>query len=73
MKSPGRAVGESPSPNPSAPPIFANEAVANPAQTARPGRKYNLYSAPSQNPLQEKGSVGAGLPEWIRPGREGVS
>ena len=45
------------SPNPSAPPIFANEAVANPAQTARPGRKYSLYSAPSQYPLQEKGSV----------------
>ena len=45
------------SPNPSAPPIFANEAVANPAQTARPGRQYSLYSAPSQNPLQEKGPV----------------
>ena len=34
------------SPNPSAPPIFANEAVANPAQTARPGRQYSLYCAP---------------------------
>ena len=41
------------SPNPSAPPF----PVANPAQAGRPRRKYSLYSAPSQNPLQEKGSV----------------
>ena len=39
--------------NPSAPPL----PVANPAQTARPGRQYSLYCAPSQNPLQTKGLV----------------
>ena len=52
-----------PSANPSAPPL----PVANPAQTARPGRQYSLYCAPCLrgptegrpplNPLQTKGSV----------------
>ena len=45
------------SPDSSASPIIANEAVANPAQTGHPCRKYSLYSAPSQNPLQKKGLV----------------
>ena len=40
-------------PESSAPPF----PVANSAQTGRPRRKYNLYSAPSQNPLQKTGSV----------------
>ena len=38
-------------PKSSAPPF----PVANSA--GRPRRKYNLYSAPSQNPLQKTGSV----------------
>ena len=46
-----------PSPDFSASPIFANEAVANPAQTERDQRKCSPYCAPSQNPLQKKGPV----------------
>ena len=69
-------------PNPSAPPIFANEAVANSAQTARPGRQYSLYCAPCLHGPpksatgkgfgrgQPSGKDSAGPP---RPGRAGIS
>ena len=58
------------SPNPSAPPVFANEAVANPAQTARPGRQYSLYCAPClRGP--PKSATGKGFGERIRRGRLG--